>query len=190
MKYGFEKIIMTVNHQADIIMAYFGDGKRWGIKIEYSLENKPLGTMGPLKLLHDLPDHFLVMNGDILSDLDYTDFMQKHIASQHIFSVSSYRRILKSDYGVLEADKNVLVGFKEKPEIPFSVSMGIYGVSREAIEYIPGEQYFGFDMLMSQFLKEKIKVNIFEHAGYWMDIGRPDDYEHAVNDIESGKFKY
>lgn len=181
---------MTVNHQADIIMAYFGNGKRWGIKIEYSLEHKPLGTMGPLKLLHDLPEYFLVMNGDVLSDLKYGEFLQGHIESQQIFSVASYRRILKSDYGVLEIDNNILVGFKEKPEIPFVVSMGVYSASRKVVEYIPYGQYFGFDMMMSQFLKEKIKVNVFKHAGYWMDIGRPDDYEQAVKDIENGVFKY
>lgn len=190
VKQGFEKIIITVNHQADIIMAYFGDGKRWGIEIEYSLENKPLGTMGPLKLLKDLPENFLVMNGDILSDLAYADFLERHIESDRLFSVSSYRRVLKSDYGVLEVNENLLVGFKEKPEIPFAVSMGVYGVSQKAITYIPDNQYFGFDMLMSQFLKENIDVGIYEHTGYWMDIGRPEDYEHAIKDIEDGIFKY
>lgn len=190
VKQGFEKIIITVNHQADIIMAYCGDGKKWGIKIEYSLEDKALGTMGPLRLLHDLPECFLVMNGDILTDLGYAEFMERHIESGQVFSISSYRRTLKSDYGVLEADGNRLVGFKEKPEIPFAVSMGVYGISRKAIEYIPEGQYFGFDMLMSRFLKENVQVNIVEHEGYWMDIGRPDDYEHAVKDIESGVFKY
>ena len=190
VKQGFEKIIITVNHQADIIMAYFGDGKRWGIEIEYSLENKPLGTMGPLKLLKDLPENFLVMNGDILSDLAYADFLERHIESDRLFSVSSYRRVLKSDYGVLEVNENLLVGFKEKPEIPFAVSMGVYGVSQKAITYIPDNQYFGFDMLMSQFLKENIDVGIYEHTGYWMDIGRPEDYEHAIKDIEDGIIKY
>lgn len=190
VKQGFEKIIITVNHQADIIMAYFRDGKRWGIKIEYSLENKPLGTMGPLKLLKDLPEYFLVMNGDILSDLRYADFMQSHIESKKIFSISSYRRVLKSDYGVLEVNNNQLVGFKEKPEIPFAVSMGVYGVSQKAVDYIPDDQYFGFDMLMTQFLKKNIEVGIYEYTGYWMDIGRPDDYEQAVKDIEDGVFKY
>lgn len=187
---GFEKIIIAVNHQADIIMAYFGDGRKWGIKIEYSLEDRPLGTMGPLKRLKDLPEHFLVMNGDILSDLSYEDFLQKHIESQRIFSVSSHRRILKSEYGVLEADHNILADFKEKPELSFMVSMGIYGVSRKAVEYIPDGQCFGFDLLMSQFLNENVEVAVFEHTGYWMDIGRPEDYEHAVKDIECGMFKY
>lgn len=187
---GFERVIITVNHQADIIMAYFGDGKKWGIKIEYSLENKPLGTMGPLKLLRDLPEHFLVMNGDVLSDIRYADFLENHANSKKIFTVASFKRIQKNDYGVLAVEDNLLVGFQEKPEMSFIVSMGVYGVSQKAIEYIPANQYFGFDMLMSKFLEKDIKVAIYEYNGYWMDIGRPDDYMRAVEDVETGAFKY
>lgn len=187
---GFEKVIITVNHQADIIMAYFGDGKKWGIEIEYSLEDKPLGTMGPLGMLKNLPEHFLVMNGDILSDIDYADFLEKHIESEKIFSIASYKRIQKTDYGVLEVDNHRLVGFKEKPEMSFSVSMGIYGISKKTLMYIPVNQYFGFDMLMEKFLENSIQVGIYEHKGYWMDIGRPEDYMHAVEDVETGAFTY
>lgn len=187
---GFGKVIITVNHQADIIMAYFGDGKKWGIEIEYSLEDKSLGTIGPLKLLRDLPENFLVMNGDILSDIDYTDFLEKHIKSERIFSIASYKRIQKNDYGVLEIDDDKLIGFQEKPEISFTVSMGIYGVSKKILRYIPADQYFGFDMLMSKFLEMDITVGIYEHKGYWMDIGRPEDYMRVVEDIETGRFTY
>lgn len=190
VKQGFYKVIITVNHQADIIMAYFGDGEKWGIKIEYSLENIPLGTMGPLKLLRDLPDHFLVMNGDVLSDIDYAAFLETHIKSGKIFSIASYRRTQKNDYGVLEINDNILTGFREKPEVQFVVSMGIYAVSKKTTDYIPNDQYFGFDMLMTSFLEKKIEVAIYEHAGYWMDIGRPDDYVRADRDIEEGVFKY
>lgn len=190
VKQGFERVIIAVNHQADIIMAYFGNGKKWGIKIEYSLEDKPLGTMGPLKLLQDLPEHFLVMNGDVLSDIEYTHFLDQHIESGRIFSIAGYKRIQKNDYGILEVNNNVLSGFREKPEISFIVSMGIYAVSRKAIEYIPIDQYFGFDMLMSQFLIKDIEVGIYEYKGYWMDIGRPDDYMQAIEDMENGVFEY
>lgn len=190
VKQGFERVIMAVNHQADIIMAYFGEGEKWKIKIEYSLEDTPLGTMGPLRLIRDLPDHFLVMNGDVLSDIEYASFLDDHIKSGKIFSIASYRRTQKNDYGVLEVDDNILTGFTEKPEIQFVVSMGIYAVSKRAIEFIPIDQYFGFDMLMSSFLEKKIEVAIYEHAGYWMDIGRPEDYIRADRDIEEGIFKY
>lgn len=189
-KQGFKKIVITVNHQADIIMAYFGNGSKWGVKIEYSLEDKPLGTMGPLKLIQNLPENFLVMNGDILSDIDYAVFLEKHIKSEKLFSIASYKRIQKIDYGVLEVKDNVLLGFQEKPESQFIVSMGIYSVSKKIIEYIPDNQFFGFDMLMLELVEEKIKVGVYEHKGYWMDIGRPDDYEQAVEDVELGVFKY
>lgn len=187
-KQGFKRIIITVNHQADIIMAYFGDGSKWGVDIEYSLEDKPLGTMGPLQLLKDLPDDFLVMNGDVLTDLDYADFLKKHIESDKIFTISSYRRIQKSDYGVLEVADGELTGFHEKPEIKFVVSMGVYAASKDILNYIPRGQYFGFDALMLKLLQENIKVGACEHTGYWLDIGRPEDYQQAVEDIENNQF--
>ena len=189
-KQGFKRLIITVNHQADIIMAYFGDGRKWGIKIEYSLEDTPLGTMGPIKLVQDLPDYFLVMNGDVLSDIGYADFLERHIKSEKIFSIASFRRTQKNDYGILDVKDNILIGFREKPEVQFVVSMVIYAVSKKATEYIPADQYFGFDMLMNSFLEKKMEVAIYEHVGYWMDIGRPEDYTKADSDIEEGIFKY
>lgn len=190
VRHGFERIVITVNHQADIIMAYFGNGNKWGAKIEYSLEDKPLGTMGPLKLIEDLPEDFLVMNGDVLSDIDYDIFLDKHIGSKNMFSIASYKRMQLIDYGVLEVEDNLLVGFKEKPKTQFVVSMGVYAVSHKMVDYIPENQYFGFDMLMLELLNKKIGVGVYEHNGYWMDIGRPEDYEQAVNDLESGIFNF
>ena len=189
-KQGFKRIIITVNHQADIIMAYFGDGTKWGVNIEYSLEDQPLGTMGPLKLLKNLPEHFLVMNGDVLTDLDFDAFLERHIESGALFTISSHKRIQKNDYGVLEVSEGKLTGFREKPEIAFMVSMGVYAVSRAILDYIPDNCFFGFDTLMLDLLKKGEQVNIFEHEGYWMDIGRPDDYEQAVDDIENRTFIY
>lgn len=189
-KQGFRRIIITVNHQADIIMAYFGCGDKWGVEIEYSLEDKPLGTMGPLRLLKNLPDDFLVMNGDVLTDIDYSAFLETHIKSKNIFSISSYKRIQKNDYGVLEVEDDKLQGFKEKPETQFIVSMGVYAVSKKVLKYIPENQFFGFDALMLTLLKQNVVIGVYEHRGYWMDIGRPDDYQQAVEDIENGKFIY
>ena len=189
-KQGFERIVITVNHQADIIMAYFGDGSKWGVGIEYSLEDMPLGTIGPLKFINNLPEHFLVMNGDVLTDIDFSAFLENHIRAKRIFSIASYKRIQKIDYGVLEESGGELVGFKEKPQFPFIVSMGVYAVSKSVQEYIPERQYFGFDMLMMELLKKEIRVGIEEHTGYWMDIGRPDDYGQAFEDVEKGAFRY
>ena len=124
--YGFDHITITINHLADIIKAFFGDGSKWGIKIDYSLEEKPLSTMGPLSLIKDLPENFLIMNGDVLSDINFEKLYEFHVAQKNIFTISSYVRNQKTDYGVLEISSNsYLNNFKEKPVMQYDVSMGI-----------------------------------------------------------------
>ena len=185
---GFEHIILAVNHQADIIKAYFADGGRWGIEISYSIETKPLGTMGPLKLVSSriVPEDFLVMNGDVLSDMDYGLFLEDHIADSRLFTISSFRRIQMVDYGVLDVQNSALRGFQEKPKLPYCVSMGVYALSKRVLDYIPDNEYYGFDQLMSDLLKKNKKIDVKEYTGYWMDIGRPEDYEQAIKDYENG----
>jgi len=123
--HGFGHITLTVNHQAEIIKAFFGDGSKWKIKIDYSFEEKPLSTMGPVKLIKDLPENFLVMNGDVLTDLDLEAFYNEHVAQNNVFTISAYTRDQKVDYGVLElgAD-NKLVDFEEKPTTRYYVIIG------------------------------------------------------------------
>jgi len=181
---GFDHITITINHMADIIKAFFGDGSKWNIKIDYSLEEKPLSTMGPLKLINDLPENFLIMNGDVLTDLNFDEFYNWHTSSDAIYSISSYIRTHVNDYGVLNVnDQNVLTGFQEKPSTQFIVSMGVYMASKRVLDHIPYNQPYGFDQLMLDLLKIQEKVVVKHHKGYWLDIGRPDDYEIACNDI-------
>lgn len=188
---GFDRITMAVNHQAELIKAFFGDGSKWGTLIDYSLEYKPLGTMGPLRLIPDLPDHFLVMNGDILTDLDFAGFYQEHVAGNHLFTISSHRRQQLIDYGVLETDATQhLVGFREKPRTDYEVSMGIYMVSRKVLDFIPESQPYGFDNLMLDLIKADKKVRVMSFDGYWLDIGRPDDYMQAIEQFEAMKTKF
>lgn len=178
---GFDRITLAVNHQADIINAYCQDGSKWGVKIDYSLETKRLGTMGPLHLIDDLPDDFLVMNGDILTDINYKTLFDEHEGSNAPFTISSSIRESKIDYGVLEVDeKNFLNGFSEKPSQHFQVSMGIYVLSRSICDLIPNDTYFGFDDLMLAMLNEDLRVAVRPFNGYWLDIGRSDDYETAI----------
>jgi NDP-sugar pyrophosphorylase family protein len=185
---GFDHITMAVNHQADLIKAFFGDGKKWQIKIDYSLEDQPLGTMGPLKIIKDLPPHFLVMNGDILTDLDFAAFYKQHTLSGSIFSVSSSVREQVSDYGVLGVDGNhLLTSFLEKPKSLINVSMGVYMLSREVLNHIPEGKPFGFDQLMLKLIENKIPVKVRAHSGHWLDIGRADDYMKAIDDFENIK---
>jgi NDP-sugar pyrophosphorylase family protein len=187
-KSGFDHITITVNHMADIIRAFCGDGSKWNVKIDYSLEDKPLSTMGPLKLIKDLPENFLVMNGDVMTDLDFEVFYNAHVSNANIFTVSAYSRDQKVDYGVLEigADGR-LIDFIEKPTTRYNVSMGVYMANKQILDYIPENQLYGFDHLMLDLIKFNNPATVRVHEGYWLDIGRPDDYEKACVDFEQGK---
>lgn len=190
IKNGFDHISMAVNHQASLIKAFFNDGKKWSIKIDYFEEEEPLGTMGPIPNIKNLPDNFLVMNGDILTDLNYKEFYNYHLEKKSLFTISSKVRSQKIDYGVLKSDNTgILKGFQEKPSIDYLVSMGIYMVNKNILKYIPNS-FYGFDSLMLDMLKRKKIVNIKKFHGYWLDIGRPDDYEKAIEDFESMRSKF
>ncbi len=185
---GFTHVTMAVNHQANIIKAFFGNGEAWSIKIDYSLEDKPLSTMGPLKLIKDLPDNFLVMNGDILTDINFGKFYDEHCKAQNIFTISAAKREQVSEYGVLvKNETDQLVDFMEKPMQNFLVSMGIYMVSKKAVDMIPADTIYGFDHLMLELIKQKKYAFVKEHSGYWLDIGRPDDYAQAIEEFEQKK---
>lgn len=187
---GFEHITLAVNHQAEIIKAFFMDGSKWGIRIDYSLEDKPLGTMGPLKLIKDLPEHFLVMNGDILTDLNYAEFYDNHVSHNNIFTISSFVREQLVDYGVLETVGHKLTGLQEKPRMHYEVSMGVYMVSKQALSYVPEETAYGFDNLMHNLVAKKQEVTVCRFSGYWLDIGRPDDYAQAIDEFESMRTRF
>lgn len=189
--YGFKSITITVNHMADLIIAFFGNGSKWGVDIDYSPEDKPLSTMGPLKLIKNLPDDFLVLNGDILTDLDFLEFFEFHCKQKNMFTISSFLREQKSEYGVLELNNEFkLVGFKEKPTVLFNVSMGIYAVNKQVLDLIPENTAYGFDHLMHELIRRNIYASVKKHSGYWLDIGRPDDYEIAADEFDKRKDIY
>lgn len=186
---GFDHITITVNHMADMIRAFCGDGSKWGIKIDYSLESKPLSTMGPLKLIDNLPDNFLVMNGDVMTNLDFGAFYDEHVAQGNMFTISAYERDHKVDYGVLvENEAHKLIDFQEKPMLHYLVSMGVYMVNRKCLEVIPEDTFYGFDHLMLELIKRNTPATVKAFKGYWMDIGRPDDYDAARRDFADGVF--
>ena len=177
---GFTHITLAVNHLSHLIMSFFGDGSRWGVKLDYSFEQDELSTIGPLTLIDNLPENFLVMNGDILCDLNYKSFFDSHVDSKNKISVSAFRRQVKVDFGVLRYDeKNYLKEFQEKPAYDFDVSMGIYCINRSVIDFLPRGKKYGFDNLMTDGLINNEIINIRPFSGYWLDIGRPDDYEYA-----------
>ena len=182
---GFTHITLAVNHLSNLIMAYFGDGGRFGVKLDYSIEDKELSTIGPLTLIPDLPENFLFMNGDILCDLDYRAFFEAHVADGSRVSVSGYRRNVKIDFGVLDHDGNHrLTAFREKPAYSFDVSMGIYCIQRDVVRELPVGMPYGFDTLMTDGLAQGKPITIRPFDGYWLDIGRPEDYEHANHNFD------
>jgi len=180
----------AINHMGELIQAYFGNGQRWGIQLRYSLENEPLGTIAPLRLIADLPDNFLVINADVLSDLELSRFLADHVASGAIFTIGATSRDQVLDYGVLGAEGGRLVSFREKPKLPQLVSMGIYAVNRRVLDYIPSAGPFGFDQLMLKLIETGEPVDVKRHDGYWLDIGRPDDYERATIEFEKDRKRF
>jgi NDP-mannose synthase len=187
----FERITMAVNHQANLIQAFFGDGSKWGLKIDYSLENEELGTIAPLALIPDLPPTFLLMNGDVLTDLDYQALAEKHVATGTLFTISAAVRRHIVDYGVLETDgTNTLTGFREKPAVEYLVSMGVYILDRRITDRIPSGTRYSFDQLMLDMLRRRESVNVERFTGYWLDIGRPDDYMQAIEEFNSRRHSF
>jgi len=190
-KCGFTRVTLAVNHMANIIQAFFGDGSRWGLPIDYSLEEQPLSTIGPLTLIDDLPENFIVMNGDVLCDLNYADFLEHHTRRGNDITVSSYVREVKIDYGVLEYDQSrFLSSFSEKPNLRFEISMGVYCISRRVIASLEKGKPYGFDNLMLDSLKNGRKVEVKPYDGYWLDIGRPEDFDSANENYEAIKAKF
>jgi NDP-mannose synthase len=187
---GYDSATLAINHMGELIQAYFGGGERWGLQLRYSLEDEPLGTIAPLRLIGDLPDHFLVINADVLSDLDLSRFLDEHIASGAIFTIGATSRDQILDYGVLGVEGERLVDFREKPKLSQLVSMGIYAVNRRVLDYIPPNGPFGFDQLMLKLIETGEPVRVKRHDGYWLDIGRPDDYERATIEFEKDRKRF
>ncbi len=176
---GFTSCTLAIGHLGHI-RAYVGNGSQWGLRVGYSSEDSPLGTMGPLLTMLDrLPEHFLVMNGDILTDLDFGDVLRTHATSGAPLTIATYARQVNIDFGVLTTESERVVGFTEKPSIDYRVSMGVYGVSRDTLNpYTPGLP-LGFDELVLDLLGAQTPPHAYDFDGYWLDIGRPDDYDRA-----------
>jgi NDP-sugar pyrophosphorylase family protein len=183
---GLEEFILTVGHLAELLRAFFGDGERLGVKIEYSIEEIPLGTAGPLSLISSRLDApFLVSNGDVLTSLDFSRLIRWHQESGAIATIASKTRQVTIDLGVLETDANHnLTGYTEKPSFNYDVSMGIYVFEPRMLEYIPYNQYLDFPDLVLKLIDSGETVKKYPFEGYWQDLGRQSDYEQAVLDFD------
>lgn len=181
---GFDHVILTLGHMAPLFRSHFGDGSSYGLRLEYLLETEPLGTAAPLRALEDPPSDFLVMNGDLLTDLSYRDLVASHRESGAAGTISVAARQEKVDYGVVEiAVDGAFVDYREKPVLPYYVSMGINVLSARALRYIPPAGRFDMPDLMLALHRSGERVQCHRPDCYWQDIGRFDDYTRASEDF-------
>jgi NDP-sugar pyrophosphorylase family protein len=187
--FGFHEVTLAVGHLAHLVRAVMGDGSRFGVSIDYHEEPEPLGTIGPLATIEGLDESFLVMNGDVLTALDYSTLLETHRESGNALTIASHRRVVRTDYGVLhiEQQNGVMArvgGFEEKPEIPYMVSMGVYALEPRALDHLGKDEYLDLPELVLRLLAAGERVGSYVYDGYWLDIGRHEDYEKAIVEFE------
>jgi len=188
---GFGRVTLAIGHLGELIRAYVGTGEQWGLECDYALETKPLGTMGPVVAVLDrLPADFLVLNGDILTDLPYADLLGAHAASAAPITIATYRRRVEVDFGVLEVQDGRVVGFSEKPRLDYSVSMGVYALSKATLSGYSAGEALGFDQLVLDLLARGRYPASYAFDGYWLDIGRPEDYDRANQEFASLRHRF
>ena len=182
---GVDHVILTVGHLSSLLRTFFQDGSQWGIKIEYSYEEHPLGTAGPIALIDGLEETFFVTNGDVLTTLRFADLLRFHQENGATATIAVHQREVKIDLGVIQWDgKPEINGYIEKPTYDYCVSMGIYIFEPRVLNYIPKGQRLDFPDLVKKLIAAGEKVVGYEFSGYWQDLGRPDDYEQAAQDFE------
>lgn len=188
---GVGRVTMAVGYLAELLRAFFGEGKRLGLPIDYSIEEKALGTVGPLTLIKGLDEAFIMMNGDILTTLDYAELLRHHRENGAVCTIASYVRNVKIDFGVIETnEKGMLSGYVEKPQFDYRVSMGIYVFEPMALAYLKPGEYCDFPDLIKMLIADGQKVASYPFGGYWLDMGRPDDYARAVEEFEARRKEF
>jgi len=188
ISYGFKELNLAVGYLSELIMAYFGNGRKYGIKINYIREEKPLGTAGALTLIRDLENTFLVMNGDVLTTLNYLKLIQFHKSHKAIVTVATCRRNIELAFGIIKKDlKGKLIDYIEKPTIHHLISMGINILEPKALSYLKPNKKQDFPDLIKKLLRSKEKVACYVTNDYWLDIGSPADYQQAVEDFHKMK---
>jgi NDP-sugar pyrophosphorylase family protein len=182
---GVSHITLAVGHLAELLRAFFADGSRFGVHIDYSLEETPLGTAGPLTLIQGLDDTFIMMNGDILCTLDYRKLVDSHKSSGAAATIATFSRNVNIDFGVIECDeRNQLIEYIEKPTLKYRVSMGIYVFEPRVLRFLSQNQKRDFPDLIKDLIANGEPVQSYPFDGYWLDIGRPDDYARAIDEFD------
>ena len=180
-KFGFDHVYLATNYKSDYILNFFGDGSRYGVTLKVSREEKPLGTAGPLKLLmDDLSDSpFVVMNGDILSLVDFNQVYEFAMKNDGPLTVCIKKIVTPYAFGNILFEGDVVTQIEEKPDIITYALAGIYVMKPSIFEFIPDNEYFGMDALIKKLLAENKPIYKYEINDYWIDIGRIEDYEKA-----------
>jgi len=188
---GFTDVTLAVGHLAELIEAYFGDGSKFGVSLTYAREDEPLGTAGPLANVDGLTEPFLVMNGDVLSTIDYGAFLSGHAASGAEASISTYTRESRIDFGVVEAAPDgAVTGYVEKPTTDYLVSMGVYAFTPSVLSAITPGEYLDFPDLVLRLLQAGRLVRSVPFEGYWLDIGRHDDFATAQAEFAARRSEF
>ena len=178
--FGFDEIFLATNYKSQYIENFFGDGSRYGVKLVINKEEKPLGTAGPLTLLKSsLTEPFLIMNGDILSLVDFLKFYNFGQEKDSVLSIAIKKEITPFAFGNISFEGDYVSDIEEKPDLVNYILAGIYYMKPEIFNYIPDDQYYGMDHLIKSLLAHKIKIAKYQLTEYWLDIGRPNDYEKA-----------
>jgi mannose-1-phosphate guanylyltransferase len=171
---------ITTGHLGHLIRSFCGDGRQWDMHVAYTEETEPLGTVGALSMLRDqLDSTFLMVNGDVLTDLNLNAFVSFHKQHGGPLTIATARRSVQIDFGILEDTNGRVTRFKEKPVLTHIVSTGIYCMEPSVIDLIPTGVPFGFDNLMHCMLARNLTVRTFLHSGLWLDIGRVEDFHKA-----------
>lgn len=190
-RHGFDEITLAVGYLAELLMAYCGSGEKFNARIDYSREERPLGTAGPLTLIPNLTETFLVMNGDLLTTIDYAALLNYHRQRGAIATIACYPREVKIDLGVIErSPENWVTNYIEKPTYQYVVSMGIYIFEPQVLQYIPRGERFDLPDLVKKLMANGQQVNVFNFDGYWLDIGRPDDYQLAITEFNQRRNEF
>ena len=188
---GIEDIIISIGHLPQLIESYFGDGKRFGVTIRYVQEKKPLGTAGAVGIIKGLEENFLVMNGDILTTLDYKKLFNYHLAKKGAGTISIIKRSIKDDYGVVIANEELeLSDFIEKPTHFYHVSMGINVLNVKCVDYIKKDEHLGMPELFLRMKKNEEKVYCYDSKDFWLDIGRKEDFQKAQDEFEKDSSRF
>jgi NDP-sugar pyrophosphorylase family protein len=188
--HGFERVTIATGYLAELIEAFFRDGAAYDIPIDYYREREPLGTVGALALIDDLEqEDVLVMNGDVLTDIDYGALLERHRSSDAAATIATKVRHIQVSLGVLrfndDGDATRLTGYDEKPAIDFTASMGVYCFAPRALAYIKPGEHLDFPDLVLRLIAAGEVVRAWQSEDYWLDIGRHDDYEQAQEEFES-----